>query len=172
MIDQGMVYAVESIEKYNAQGLDGIAKIREEMKKKGIYKLPYTFSDDAADKIIKELSNNLYNTMISVFFMTLEDSFDFGDKLVALKEAFDKNIEDIMDLDAFGEHYVSLQDFTREMNDKYGFAFEESRVAYCQKLQDEDDARYHYAKIESIIDRLERDGYPAAALHLKKQIER
>lgn len=180
MMDQGMLLAVDKFLQYEKNGLNPTEELVKELKRRGVTKIPWCYTDEQKDKLLEELSRNLYNSMISVFFMTLEEGVHYqnelvcfdGDMLRELKDKFDKNVDSIMELDYIGEHYVSLQDFVAELNDKYGFAFEYERVATCQQYQDVADERFHYAKIETIIESLKKNGFDGAADFLSQKIER
>ena len=163
---QGMVYAYSKIKD------NGLEDFAHEMQRRGLLKIDITVSDDEIQEVFNKMADNMINTMIPLFYSVLVDNFDFDkDKLHELHEKFKGEFNNIMDLDFLGEHYVTLEDYQKEMNERYGLDFDTKIGNECQTLADENSENFHYVKLETLIDRLERDRHPAAALYLKKMIQ-
>ena len=170
MIDQGALIALEKIDKYNQDGINGVEELRRQVRRRGLTRIPLRFSDDYVDKVILQLTENMYNMALPSMLMTLEEEFGFTDQqLRAVHDGYLSKWSKCVDLDCMGEQYVTLEDYVNELNEKYGYSFDPKVAGNCDR-QIQDDVPYHFVKVERIIEILERDGYPAAALHLKKKI--
>jgi hypothetical protein len=164
---EGMVYAIKQVKE------NGIDDFVNEVKRRGLLKLDIHISDNQIIDGFKQISNNLYNTMIPVFYTCLVDEFDFKkEDLQKLHSVFTKQVDSLLSLDYLGEHYVTMKDFQEEINEKYGFDFDGNVADDCMNSFDDSDERYHMIKLESLIDMLYRDGFPAAALHIKRKVEK
>ena len=162
---QGMVYAYGVIKE---KGLEEFAK---EMKRRGLLKIDITITDKEMQEAFVNMGDNMFNNMLPLFYSNLIDSFGFDKNMLhALHDKFKAEFDNIMSLDYMGEHYVTLNDYQKEMNEKYGFNFDMSIGEKCQSAVDESSKQYHYVKLETLIDKLERDGYVDASLHIKKMI--
>lgn len=162
---QGMIYA------YNKAKGEGIEALSRDIKKRGITKLTLTATERDMDYCFNQLSKNLYNNALTAVAYTLHDSFGFGKKrLQEFKKAFDKNVEATFDLDYIGEHYVRLEDYAIEINEKYDLGINVAQVSVCQDLHDKDDPRYRRCKVERIIEELQNAGFNEAAEFIDKKL--
>lgn len=163
---QGMLYA------YNKAKEEGIEALSRDIKKRNITKMTLTASERDMDYCFNQLSKNLYNNSLTAVAYTLHDSFGFGKKrLHEFKKAFDKTVEATYDLDYIGEHYVRLEDYAIEMNEKYDLGINAANVAVCQDLHDKDDPRYRMCKVERVIEELRAAGFKDAAEFIDKKLQ-
>ena len=117
------------------------------------------------------LSANLYNNMITAVCYTLNDNFGFGAKRIQnFKKEFDKNIQSALDLDYMGEHYVKLEDYAVELNEKFNMGIDVSRVSMCQDYYDKEDYKFQTCKVERVLKELRENGFKEAADFLEKKM--
>ena len=66
-----------------------------------------------------------------------------------------------------GEHFVNLEDYAVELNQKYNLGLDVPIVAACQSQYDKEDPNYRNAKcLQGIINTLRLAGYHDAADYL------
>lgn len=164
---QGIMYALDIARS------GGVEALEADVKKRGLTKAPLNIKTKEVDNFVETISRNVYNNMLATFSYSLHELYGFGgERLKKLQEYVYKIVQDSMTLDYMGEHYVRLEDFAIEMNQKYNLDIDVSVVASCQDVQDEkEENMYHFAKIERIIEELMDKGYIDAAEYLKKRME-
>lgn len=109
--------------------------------------------------------------MLSAMCYTLHDSFGFGKKrLEKVRDAFTKNTEAIQDLDYMGQHYVRLQDYAIELNEKYDLGIDVELIASCEASYDEKDTRTRMCQIDRVLQVLKDEGFQKAAGFLEEKI--
>lgn len=162
---QGMISA------YNLAKAEGVEALYADIKKRNILKAPIKVTAKEMDEFFKRVSNNIYNNMFMLVLYTLHDKYQFGAKrLKEFKERFDKNLGDTMNLDYMGEHYVRLEDYAVELNEKYNLGIDVNLVAMSQDSYDETDSRYGRCKVSTVIAELRDNGFFDAAEFLEKKI--
>lgn len=163
---QGMIYALNVAKK------NGIEALESDIRKRGITKAPLKFTQTQIDDFIEYVSRNLYSNMLSVFCFSLHELYGFGgERLKKLKDYVAKMVNDTMNLDYMGEHYVRLEDYAIDLNERYDLGIDVNVIASCQDIQDEkSDCSYHYAKIERICEELRDNGMTDAAKFLEEKI--
>lgn len=165
---QGMIYACEFAQK------NGIEALSKEIKRRSLTKIPMHISQSEADRIWKELSANVYNNVTSAFLYAFKE--ELGMSVEDLKrgiEAYQKVVGDCLDMDYLGEHYIKLEDYAVEISKELGIDLDIERIAACQDHYDENaaESHYHMAKVERIIDLLEKNNYLAAVNFLRNRID-
>lgn len=129
---EGMLFAHKIA---TEKGIDGL---EEEIKLRNYLKLDIWADMDQVRELEEMLSQNLYNSFVSTMMFTIHDEFGFGKaRLQKLKEAFDKKVENIFDLDWLGKHYVRFEDYAKYLEAEYGFKFDVARIAVLQDVADE-----------------------------------
>ena len=162
------MYMSGKISALNIVKKDGVEALERDIKKRNITKIIMDIPEKEIDRIFVELGENLRSTVMTIVYTVLHDVFDFRKvRLHRFKDGFNKVFNDIFDLDYMGEHYVNLEDFTIEMNEKYDMGIDLRRVIVCQGLQDKSDKRYHMMKVERVIQELKEHGYKEAAEFLE-----
>lgn len=162
----GMNYALEIAKK------DGVEGLEKEVKKRGLFKVPFNYTQTQRDNFLREVSHNLYMNMMATFAYALNSEFGFGkERLVRLRKKVSDLVEDVFDLDYMGERYVRLEDYATEMNERYDLGLDVEIISDCQKLQDKPENGYHYADINRVLLVLENEGYKDAAEFLKGKLE-
>lgn len=162
---QGMIYA------YNLVKEGGKEALELDMKRRNFLKAPMKFTTTQMQEFYHEISSNLYNNMLTAVCYTLNDNFGFGPKRIKdFKAAFDKNVENTLDLDYMGSHYVKLEDYAVELNEKFNMGIDVSRVAMSQDSYDEKDSKYGMCKVDTVLKELREGGFTDAAEFLEKKI--
>lgn len=163
---QGMIYAL------NKAKTEGVEALERDIRKRNITKIIMNVPEKEMDRIFAELGENLRNTVFTLVFTALYDVFGFRDKrLKKFRDYVNKLFNDILDLDYMGEHYVRLEDFAIEMNEKYNMGIDLKRVIVCQGLHDKEDKRYHMMKAERVIQELKKAGFEDAANFLEAKLD-
>lgn len=161
---QGMIYA------FNIVKEGGIEKLEEDIRRRNILRSPMKFTSKQIEEYYEELSVNLYNNMLTTFLYTLNDEFGYGiEQLKAFKEALDKNIACTLDLDYMGEHYIKLEDYAKELNEKFSVGIDVSRVAMSQDSYDDKDEKFRTCRVEAVLKELRENGFAEAAKFLQKK---
>lgn len=81
---------------------------------------------------------------------------------------FDKATSNLMSLDYMGEHYVTLEDYAVELNQKYDLGLDVIRAALATDMADKQDVRVgNVDKVTGIINALKLAGYEDAAAYLE-----
>lgn len=162
---EGMLYALKIAEE---QGIDAL---RREIKTRGIMKLDIWARKEDVENLEFELSTNLYNNMLSTMMYTLHDVFGFAKgRLDKLKDAFDRNVGNIFNLDWVGDNYVRFEDYGKYLNEKYGYNFDVDRIAACGDVQLEKMPDYKRLDREETLEELKRGGFAEASEWLEKRI--
>ena len=162
---QGMIYA------YNLVKKGGMEALEQDIRRRNFLRAPMKFTAGQIDEFYREISGYMYNNMLTAVCYTLNDNFGFGPKRIRdFKAAFDKNVGCTLDLDYMGEHYVKLEDYAKELNEKFNMGIDVSRVAASQNLYDEQDDKLMRCNVNVVIRELMDNGFFDAAEFLKKKI--
>lgn len=162
---QGMLYAVNVVKE------SGLEALEKDIKKRGVLKTPLAYTDKQIDEFWKQLSANLYATMTCVTGMVLHNTFGFGkQRLHKFREEFLNATNKTIDLDRLGEHYVTLEDYAIELNEKYDLGLDVARIAVCQESHDKGNAKYKMADISRILAELKEHGFEDAAEFLERKM--
>lgn len=161
---QGMIYA------YNLVKEGGKEALELDLRRRNILRAPMKFTTKQMQEFYEETSAYLYNNMLTAVLYTLYDNYNFGkDEIVAFKKNFDQNVGSTLDLDYMGEHYVKLEDFAIELNQKFNIGINISRVAASQDSYDETDEKFRTCKVESVIRELRDNGFAEAAEFIREK---
>lgn len=162
---EGMLYALKIAEE------KGIDELRKEIKMRGILKLDIWAKKEDVENLEFELSTNLYNNMMSTMLFTLHDVFGFAKvRLDKLKDAFDRNVGNIFNLDWVGNNYVRFEEYAIYLNKKYDYNFDVERIAACGEVQMEKMPDYKRLDRTETIEDLKNGGFVEAAEWLEKRI--
>lgn len=162
---QGMLYSVNVVKE------SGLEALEKDINKRGVLKAPLAYTDKQIDEFWKQLSENLYATMTCVTGMVLHDEFGFGkQRLHKFREEFQKATNASLDLDWLGEHYVTLEDYAVELNEKCNLGLDVARIAVCQESHDKGNAKYKMADISHVLAELKEHGFEDAAEFLERKM--
>lgn len=163
---QGMIYA------YNLVKEGGIEALNNDLKKRNFLKAPFNVSVKEMEAYYHNISENVYHNMITAVCYTLHDVFGFGKKRITdFMMAFNKNVMHTRDFDYMGEHYVKMEDYAIELNEKFKLGIDVERVAACAELTDQADENYRMCKIDDVLRELKRCGFEDAAVFLEKKLD-
>lgn len=162
---QGMVYACRLAQE---QGIDALAKT---VKQRGVTKVDITASDKQLNDMWGALSDNIGQNMMTTAVWVLHDAFGFGQKrLQQFMTEFDKATANLMNLDYMGEHYVTLEDYAVELNQKYNLGLDVIKATLATDMADKQDARVgNVDKVTGIINALRMAKHEDAAAYLESK---
>ena len=162
---QGMIYALNKAKK------EGVEALERDVKKRNLLKLPITMTESQMNEVYETLAANIYNNMLSIALFALHDEFEFGKKRIRrFKDAFDKLTLATVDLDYLGQHYVKMEDFAIEINERYDTGIDISRVAANTTVIDESRETYRMCKIDRVLEELREGGYKEAAIFIENKL--
>ncbi len=164
---QGMVYACRLAQE---QGVEALVKA---VKQRGVTKVDITASDKQLADMWGALSDNIGQNMLATIVWVLHDTFGFGQKrLQQFMTEFDKATANLMSLDYMGEHYVTLEDYAVELNQKYNLGLDVIKATLATDMADKQDARVgNVDKVTGIINALRLAGHEDAAAYLESKKE-
>ena len=164
---QGMKYAYDIAKK------DGIAGLEKEIRRRNITKIPMSTTQAELRRIWDELCQNMYNNILCCVLYAIREEYGFGKKRTdRLMKRFQKTVNDLMDLDYMGEHYIRMEDYAVEVQEKLKVDLNIERIAASQVVYDEQgrESTWHTARIERVIKELERGGFSEAAEFLSSKL--
>ena len=162
---QGMLYAYKLAKE---QGLDALEK---DIRMRNFLRAPLSVSMQEMDKFKLFISENLYQTMLTVTLMVLHDHLGFAKKrLLSFKKKFDAMTQTIFDFDNLGQHYVTLEDYAVYLNEKADLGLDVARIANCQETSSYEKEWKNMVNIENMINVLKQNGYEDAAEYLQKKV--
>ncbi len=164
----GMFWYLSAYNKAKEEGLEALEK---DIRLRNLLHLNIKVSEkkirEDYDLIAKK---TVMNIMASVLW-TLHDSYGFGKKRLAeFKNAFEKVVRDVSDLDYLGQRYVRLEDFAVELNERYDLGIDVECVAACQEVYDSGEEKFRMCKVDRIIRELKENGFADAAVFLEKKL--
>lgn len=162
---QGMRYA------YDYAKENGIDELEKEMQRRNYTRIPLSVPEKNMRSFVEQVSNNVYNMMLTAFLYALHDEFGFGAaRIKRVKESFDKLVRATADLDYMSAHYVTMGDYARELNELYNVDIDVDRVDHLQEIADEDHVDYRMCRIDRVLEVLKADGYGDAAEYLEQKL--
>lgn len=164
---QGMTYAYDIAKK---EGVDGLLK---EIRRRGITQTHITVAPKQLKDAWDSVCQSIYTNMMTCMFYALRTTFGFGRiRLARLKKSYDRLAMDAMDLDWMGEHYVKLEDYAVELCEKCKLDIDAVMVAAAQDFFDETHEHTQRAKVDTILELLNENGYAEAAYFLAEKMGR
>lgn len=160
---QGMIYACKLAKEH------GIEYLEKDIKKRGVLKADIIYKDSQVKELWDNLRKNIYTNMLVTVLYVMYDKYGFRkDRLQKFRKFYDEAVKNTLDLDYMGEHYVKMQDYAIELNEKYNMGLDVDRVAFCEDSFDENNPNYRdYEYIDGIIRTLQAAGYTDAAQYLE-----
>lgn len=86
-----------------------------------------------------------------------------------LKNKFDENALDIMNLDRWGEYQVTFKEYAKFLADNYGMDFEQEAVKNIETSNVRINPEYKRCELSAICDLLDASGYKDAATFLREK---
>lgn len=156
---------------YNMVKKEGFEALEKDIKMRNVLKVDLAISGEKVKEYFEEISRNLYANAMTAVAWTLHVKYAFGKKRIQeFKKAFDETVMYTLDLDYLGEHYVRMEDFAKELNQKYDLGIDQIRVAVCQDVHDEGDANFRMCKIDRVLQELRENGFENAAVFIEKKL--
>lgn len=164
---QGMVYACQLAQK---QGVDALVK---EVQKRGVTRVDLYAKQAEMDNMWGTLSDCILQNVLVTAAWVLNDKFGFGkQRLHKFMIEFTQATEDVRNLDYMGEHYVRLEDYAVELNQKYDLGLDVIKATLATDMADKQDARvWNTDKVTGIINALRLAGHEDAAAYLENKKE-
>lgn len=165
---QGMIYALNIAKEQGVEGLDL------EIRKRNLLEAPFAYSNKEIDEFWKRFAELFYNNVLVSALWALYSEFDFRkERLKRFKEAFDKAVFCANDYNYMGEHYVKMEDYAVELNEKCKMQLDVQAVAAIQDADDERRKDYKDTSyLKGIINSLRLNGYYDAAEFLNAKISK
>lgn len=161
----GMLFAHKVVKE---QGLEALTK---EIKMRNILKLDLWARKGEIEEAHNNIATNCYQTVLVTMLYTLHDTFHFGkNRLHKFKDAFDKYTEDIVNLDRWGEHYVTFQEYAKFLSENYDFDFNKEMIKEIEINTDSNNPFFKRCEFSGIFDLLMANGYEDAAVFLADKI--
>lgn len=161
----GMIYAA------NYAKEKGLEELQKEIKRRGFTKIPLGVRSDDMDRLISEMSQNVYTMTLMTMLYSCKEVFGFGkERLHRLKNKFDEIIASTMDLDYMSQHYISMGDYARELSERYDIEIDLQKVDYLQQSYDTGESSYRTCKIDRVLEELKANGFEAAAGFLEDKL--
>lgn len=162
---QGMRYAFEYAKE------KGIDELEKEMHRRNYTRIPLSVPESSMRKFVEQVSTNVYNMMLTAFLYALHDTEGFGGtRIKRVKESFDKLVQATYDLDYMSNHYVTMGDYARELNELYNVDIDVDKVEYLQETADKDHVDYRMCRIDRVLEVLKEDGFADAAEYLEQKL--
>ncbi len=163
---QGLIYALKIVKEGGTEALE------KEIRMRNVLSAPLGCSEKQVRELYQIMSQNVYVNMLTAMMWTVHNSFGFGKKrLEQLRKDYNRNVEIITDLDYMGQHYVRLQDYAVELNQKYDLGLDIERIAACETQYDETNERTRMCRIDRVLEVLRSEGFEAAAEFLEKKLD-
>ena len=161
----GMLFAHKIVKE---QGLEALTK---EIKMRNILKLDLWARKGEIEEAHNNIATNCYQTVLVTMLYTLHDAFGFGkSRLHKFKDAFDKYTEDIVNLDRWGEHYASFQEYAKFLSESYDFDFNKEMIKEIEANTDSNNPFFKRCEFSGVYDLLVANGYEDAAVFLAEKI--
>lgn len=158
---QGMLYAYKVAEEF---GVDGLLK---EIKRRRFLQTNIAIPKKEVDKLINDISRNMYTVSMATVCMALNEEFGFGKKrLQQFKKTFTKTVENVFDFDRAGQHYVTLSDYAKYLNDRFNLDIDEQVTESCQNGSKTEKNNIDRVHIDDVIDMLNEKGFTDASQYL------
>lgn len=162
---QGMLYALKVGKE------EGFEALEDDIRKRNITQIPISVGKNELEKIYTQLCDTVYANIIATMLYTLYDHFEFTkEELQEARREFAKNVEATMDLDYMGLHYVRMQDYAKELNEKFDLGINDEVIADCENSYDKKNERTRYCQIDHVLTALKRDGFEDAAKYLEEHL--
>jgi hypothetical protein len=162
----GMIYFIKLYDE------GGIERVRKEVKIRKLIKADIAISDKMYREFWQSMSENIYNNMLATTLYVLTEKFGYGKtRLERFRNEYDEAVQNTLDLDYMGDHWVKLEDYAVYLNEKYSLGLDVERIAVCQDEFDKGNELYHnLSSLKGIINLLKINGYDKSASFLEKHM--
>ena len=163
---QGAIWALDFAKN------NGLEELQKDLRKRGFFEAHLTTPQKELDNFIANVADNMYMVSLATVCTALNDEFGFGkQRLQKFKQRFDKVTEDVFDFDWAGEHYITLEDYAKDLNRKFDLGVDEERVAKCQYSTQTEIENRGKCRLKDVIDYLRECNFEDAAKHLERLVD-
>ena len=161
--NEGMAYALQIAKK------DGLEELERQVKLRGLLKVSMKFSKDELYQSAQNISERVYNNMLTIWYAVFHDRLGFGGKRIRqLKEWFDEKVYLVGERSPMGHHWATFEDYGEEANRLYDLGIDLGKLRETQAINAEDEVVRVHA--DSVIGWLAEHGFPEASEAVKKEI--
>lgn len=159
--NEGMAYALKIAKDC------GIDELQKQVETRGLLKISVKFTPEEIDRSIDNISDRVYNNMLTMVYAVLHDTYGYGKvRLSRFKQDFDSKVYLVGDTDPMGRHYARFEDFAEEANRLYGYGIDMDTIKETQR--NNDSGSRNYVAIDEILKYLLERGQYDAVKELEK----
>ena len=158
---EGASYALRIVR----EGIDGL---EQDLKMRGALNIPLTLKSKDLEEMYYQLARRIMNSIKTVAMWTLYEQGWRKTRLKRFEEQMDKHSAMCLEIDRYGNSYVTLLDMAKEMNETCGVCSTMDSLEQVEKLNREATGRY--VALDAILETLEDIGLPEAAELLKEKV--
>lgn len=159
---EGASYALRIVRE---KGIDGL---EQDLKMRGALNIPLTVKSKDLEEMYYQLARRIMNSIKTVAMWTLYEQGWRKTRLKRFEEQMDKHSAMCLEIDRYGNSYVTLLDMAKEMNETCGVCATMDSLEQVEKLNREATGRY--VALDAILETLEDVGLPEAAELLKEKV--
>lgn len=149
----------------------GLEELDKEIRMRGLLKVPITITTEKINKWSESIKENIYNNMLTATLYALHELFGFGkERLRRFRDKYNEIALQAMDLDWLGQHYATLEDYAKELNEKYDMNLDSDYIGCTQSSYEIEADMSGRCKLSTVIEELENNGFSDAARFLKSKL--
>lgn len=159
--NEGMAYALKVAKEHGVEGLE------RQVMQRGLYKVAIQFTEEEYNKSLDNISERVYNNMLTMAYAVLHDACGYGEKrLKKFKELFDRKVYLVGEYDPAGKHYARFEDYAAEANRLYNLGIDMEVIKQTQFNNDSGSRKY--VAVDEIVRWLKSHGHAEAAEAVKE----
>lgn len=163
--NEGMAYALKIAKR------DGLEELEKQIEMRGLLKVSIKFTQDELYQSIQNISERVYNNMLTMWYAVLHDRLGYGEKrLKQMKQWFDEKVYIVGEQSPMGHHWATFEDYADEANRLYDLGIDLDKLRETQEINEQDETKKVYA--DEVIGWLAKHGYPDASEAVKKEVYR
>lgn len=148
------------------KGVDGLEA---ELKRRGVLGLSLAVSHKAAEEVYNDLARRTVNTVKTVTLWTLFNAYGWKKvRLQRFNKLLDKYSEQLLQLDKFGNAYVTFLDMANVIKEEYGISPDMSTLEEMEAIQK--DAREKMIRFDLVLDALNKCGLEEVTAELERKV--
>lgn len=161
--NEGMAYALQIAKK------DGLEELERQVKIRGLLKVSIKFTQEEIQKSIQNMSDRIYNNMLTMWYAVFHDRLNYGSKRIhRMKQWFDEKVYTVSEQSPMGHHWAEFYDYAEEANRLYNLGIDLDAIKETQDINAEGDVKKLYA--DEVIEWLSKHGYPEASEAVRKEV--
>jgi len=149
----------------------GIEELDREIRMRGLLKVPVTVTTEKINKWSESIKENIYNNMLTATLYALHEEFGFGKyRLRRFRNKYNEIALQAMDFDWLGQHYVSLEDYAKDLNERYDMNLDSDAIGANQNSYEVTVDMADRCKLSTVIEELNSNGFSDAAMFLELKL--